>query len=78
MPRSVLLLLALTSVTAVVGFGGLAGSFVGIVKFLFFACLVVFVICIIGAWKKGEVGKKNPPSSSPPWPRSGNRPPGSR
>ena len=79
MPGSLILLLFLTLVTAVLGFGGLVGSFIGIVKFLFFVCLVISVICVVSAWKKGEIGKRNPsPPPSQSRPRPGNRPPGSR
>ncbi len=41
-------------VAAVFGFGGIAGSAVGIAKILFFAFLVLFVISVITSIFKGK------------------------
>lgn len=39
--------LVLALVAAVLGFGGLAGAFVGIAKILFFVFLVLFVVSLV-------------------------------
>lgn len=39
--------LVLALIAAVLGFGGLAGTFVGIAKILFFVFLVLFVVSLI-------------------------------
>ncbi|WP_033068884.1 DUF1328 domain-containing protein [Thalassospira australica] len=39
--------LVLALIAAVLGFGGLAGTFVGIAKILFFVFLVLFVVSLL-------------------------------
>ena len=42
-------LLVLALITALLGFGGLAGSFVGLAKIAFFVCLVLAVVSFLSA-----------------------------
>lgn len=47
MIRIAIICLILALVAAVLGFGGLAGTFVGIAKILFFIAIAVFVLFLI-------------------------------
>ena len=47
-------LLVLALVAAVLGFGGLAGSFVGIAKILFFVFIVLFLISAVFGGVRGR------------------------
>lgn len=47
MIRIAIICLILAVVAAVLGFGGLAGTFVGIAKILFFIAIAVFVLFLI-------------------------------
>ena len=43
----------LALICAVLGFGGLAGAFVGIAKILFFIFLVIFVVTLVAHLMRG-------------------------
>lgn len=45
----------LALIAALLGFGGLAGTFVGVAQVLFFLFLVVFVVSLIAGLVRGRV-----------------------
>ena len=47
MIRLAILCLIVAAVAALLGFGGLAGTFVGIAKILFFAAIALFAIYLV-------------------------------
>lgn len=47
MLRWALIFLVIGIVLAILGFGGLAGAFIGIAKILFFIALAIFVILLV-------------------------------
>jgi uncharacterized membrane protein YtjA (UPF0391 family) len=47
MIRAALICLVLALVAAILGFGGLAGAFVGIAKILFFIAIAVFLFFLV-------------------------------
>jgi len=47
MIRLAILCLIVAAVAALLGFGGLAGTFVGIAKILFFAAIALFAIFLV-------------------------------
>jgi len=47
MIRLAIIALVIAAVLALLGFGGAAGTFVGIAKFLFFLALALFVIFLV-------------------------------
>lgn len=47
MIRLAILCLIVAAVAALLGFGGLAGAFVGIAKILFFAAIALFAIFLV-------------------------------
>jgi uncharacterized membrane protein YtjA (UPF0391 family) len=46
--------LAIALIAALLGFGGLAGSFVGVAKILFFVFLVIAVLSFFGGGFRGR------------------------
>jgi len=47
MIRLAIISLVIAAVLAILGFGGAAGTFVGIAKFLFFLAIALFVIFLV-------------------------------
>ena len=50
--------LILAIIAAVFGFGGIAGTAVGIAKVLFFLFLIAFVVSLLMGWR----GRRGPPA----------------
>jgi uncharacterized membrane protein YtjA (UPF0391 family) len=53
----VVTLLIIALIAAVLGFGGIAGTAVGIAKIVFFVALVMFVISIVAGGMRGGFGR---------------------
>lgn len=49
-----IIFLVAAAIMALLGFGGIAGAFVGIAKFLFFLAIAVFVILLVLALAAGK------------------------
>ena len=47
MIRLAIICLVIAAVAALLGFGGIAGAFVGVAKFLFFAAIALFAIFLV-------------------------------
>lgn len=58
MIRLAIISLVIAAVLALLGFGGAAGAFVGIAKFLFFLAIALFVIFLVLGLLAGKGIKK--------------------
>lgn len=58
MIRLAIISLVIAAVLAILGFGGAAGTFVGIAKFLFFLAVALFVIFLVLGVMAGKGIKK--------------------
>ena len=58
MIRLAIVSLVIAAVLAILGFGGAAGTFVGIAKFLFFLAIALFVIFLVLGLIAGKGIKK--------------------
>jgi uncharacterized membrane protein YtjA (UPF0391 family) len=58
MIRLAIIALVIAAVLAILGFGGAAGTFVGIAKFLFFLAIALFVIFLVLGLMAGRGIKK--------------------
>lgn len=53
MSAYIMLCFIVASVILISVFGGITGAFVGLAKFLFFICIIVFVVSFVG-WLVGR------------------------
>lgn len=54
MMRLAIACLVIGLIAAVLGFGGIAGTFIGVAKFLFFVALALFVIFLLLGMRAGR------------------------